>query len=31
MDYAVHVEVEMVEFGKEGFVGDDLVDFGVAL
>lgn len=27
---AVHVEVEVVEFGKEGCVGYDLVDFGVA-
>ena len=31
VDDAVHVEVEVVEFGEEGFVGDHLVDLGVAL
>lgn len=31
VDYAVHVEVEVVDGGEEGGVGDDLVYFGVAL
>lgn len=31
MNDAVHVEVEVIEFGEEGFIGNHLVDFGVAL
>lgn len=30
VDDAVHVEVEVVEFGEEGCVGDDLIDFWIA-
>ena len=30
VDDPVHVKVEMIELGEEGFIGDDLVDFRVA-
>lgn len=30
VDNPVHVKVEMIELGEEGFIRDDLVDFWVA-
>lgn len=31
VDDAVHIKVEVIKFGEEGFIGYYLVDFGVAL
>ena len=31
MNDPVHVKVEVIELGEEGFIGDDLIYFWVAL